>query len=103
MNDAAAIAFGAAWIVLSAGAAAFVLAGGLWALFRRKPRYIYGRVFRPADGHTRDNVRLNTKTGRLEFVLWRAGEQGHAEDYWHNMGDGWEEFFIPNDAPWTPK
>lgn len=63
---------------------------------RKKLRYVYGSVFRPADGHTRRPVRLDTWTGRVEFVLWRAGEQGHSEDYWHVMGEGWEQFFVPD-------
>lgn len=62
-------------------------------LFERKPRYIYGRIERP-DGYERENVRLDTQTGRAQFVLWKAGEQGHSEDYWHNMGAGWEIYFI---------
>lgn len=95
MSDDALLALGAAWIMLSAGIASYVLAGGLRALFRRKPRYVYGRVFRPADGHAREPVRLDTTTGRVQFILWPAGQQGHAEDYWHDMGPGWEEFFVP--------
>ena len=65
-------------------------------IFQRKPRYVYGRVFRPDDGHARKGVRLDTETGRVQFVLWKAGEQGHTEDYWHDMGYGWELFFIPD-------
>lgn len=64
-----------------------------------KPRYIYGRVFRPDDDYSREPVRLDTHTGRVQFVLWKAGEQGHTEDYWHDMGPGWEAFFIPNQEP----
>lgn len=63
-------------------------------LFRRRPRYINGRIFRQEDGYALENVRLNTRTGRVEFVLWRAGQQGHTEDYWHEMGCGWELHFI---------
>lgn len=37
------------------------------------------------------------ESGRVEFVLWKAGEQGHTEDYWHLMGIGWENHFEPYD------
>lgn len=39
--------------------------------------------------------RLNTEDNYCEFVLWKAGSQGHEVDYWHCMGAGWEESFIP--------
>lgn len=68
----------------------------IWRLFRRKPRYVYGRVYRPADGHSRSPVRLDTQTGRVQMILWKAGQQGHTDDYWHEMGAGWEEFFVPD-------
>jgi hypothetical protein len=69
----------------------------LFKLFKRKPRYIYGRVERE-DGAYRSNVRMDTRSGRVQFILWRAGEQGHSEDYWHDMGSGWERYFIKEAA-----
>ncbi len=59
----------------------------------KKPRYVMGRVVAPW-APPRENIRLDTETGRVQFVLWRVGEQGHSQDYWHNMGEGWEEYFI---------
>lgn len=38
-------------------------------------------------------ARRHRRSGLVEFVLWKAGEQGHEEDYWHRAGDGHE--FIP--------
>lgn len=61
-----------------------------WA---RRPQYVYGRVYRPDDGFSKENVRLNRRTGRCEFLLWRAGEQGHKQDYWCPMGLGWDRYF----------
>ncbi len=61
---------------------------------KEKPRYVYGRILRLEDGHAVDNVRLDTKTGRVQFVLWPAGHQQHAVDYWHDTGAGWELHFI---------
>jgi len=66
-------------------------------LFKRPPRYVYGRVERP-DGHKTNPVRLDLNTGRVQFILWPAGQQGHSVDYWHDMGYGWENWFIPNNV-----
>ncbi len=27
--------------------------------------------------------------GNVQFVLWKAGEQGHKKDYWHNFDSSW--------------
>jgi len=35
-------------------------------------------------------------TGECQFVLWKAGEQGHTEDYWHRFGTGHEKHFRMN-------
>lgn len=61
--------------------------------YQHKRQYVYGHIFRPEDGYTRENVRLNKHTKRIEFVLWKAGEQGHTEDY--PMGYKWEDYFTP--------
>lgn len=29
------------------------------------------------------------KSGRVEFVMWNAGEQGHSEDYWLPLHEYW--------------
>ena len=57
---------------------------------RGKPLYEFGTV---SNGTP---ARRNRLTGEVQFVLWKAGEQGHAEDYWHEFGDGWETTFKPN-------
>lgn len=31
----------------------------------------------------------------VQFVLWKAGEQGHKEDYWHNLDSSWWDGFAP--------
>lgn len=52
-------------------------------LFRRKPEYVYGTAGahqRPARKH---------KSGRVEFVMWEAGEQGHNQDYWIAFHEHW--------------
>lgn len=42
---------------------------------------------RPARRH-----RVNKN---VQFVLWKAGEQGHKEDYWHNFDSSWWSGFTP--------
>ena len=45
-----------------------------------------------------NNARRNVFTGEVQFVLWKAGEQGHTKDYYHRVGNGWEKEFIPAGA-----
>ena len=56
---------------------------------RDKNKYIYGTI-----QDRKGVVRLNNKNGDIEFVLWKAGEQGHRFDCWYRMGDGWKQRFI---------
>lgn len=59
-------------------------------LFRRKPEYVYGTAGndqRPARKH---------KSGRVEFVMWKAGEQGHERDYWIAFHEYWWPTFKEN-------
>jgi hypothetical protein len=38
-------------------------------------------------------ARRNRLTHEVEFVLWKAGEQGHAEDFWYPMHEShWPSF-----------
>lgn len=56
-------------------------------LFRRKPKYIYGTAGsrnRPARKH---------RSGRVEFLMWKAGEYGHKSDYWISMNEYWYPTF----------
>lgn len=34
-------------------------------------------------------ARRHMWNGNVQFVLWSAGEQGHKEDYWHDMNSFW--------------
>lgn len=40
-------------------------------------------------------ARRHKTKGNVQFVLWNAGEQGHTEDFWHDMNTYWWSFFIP--------
>jgi hypothetical protein len=63
-------------------------------LFSRQAenRYIYGyKGTRPA--------RIVKKTGKLQIILWKAGEQGWKYNKWHNAGDGHIEYFKPLEGP----
>lgn len=62
----------------------------LMNIFKKKPQWVYGTCNnRPARKHR--------KNGNVQFVLWKAGEHGHKEDFWHNFGDGHEVNFKPTD------
>lgn len=54
-----------------------------------KQEWEYGtaEVF-PQNGrpsHIVDPARRDTKTGHVQFILWKAGHKGHKEDYWYDM------------------
>jgi len=38
-------------------------------------------------------ARRNKKTGAVEFILWKSGERGHTEDYWHPFDSYWWSMF----------
>lgn len=38
-------------------------------------------------------ARRHIKNKNVQFVLWKAGEQGHKEDCWHNFDSSWWEGF----------
>lgn len=42
------------------------------------------------------NARRNTATGHVQYVLWVAGEQGHAQDCWHDFDATWWPQFVPS-------
>ena len=54
----------------------------------RRVIWKYGTCF---DRH----ARMNVITGKVYFVLWQAGKQGHMVEYWHEFGDGHESTFKP--------
>ena len=54
--------------------------------------WVYGDIHLPT-GTCINPARLNKTTGKCEFILWKAGEQGHINDYWHATANGHERFF----------
>ena len=38
-------------------------------------------------------ARRNRMTGAVQFVLWKAGEQGHDSDFWINFDRSWFKRF----------
>lgn len=59
-------------------------------LFKKKPLWIYGTVEMP---HGIVSARKHRIKGNVQFVLWKAGEQGHKEDFWHDMHTYWWKQF----------
>lgn len=41
-------------------------------------------------------ARRNKLTGVVQFILWKAGEQGHKKDYWINFDSSWYNQFKIN-------
>lgn len=44
-------------------------------------------------------ARRSVKRGNVQFVLWEAGEQGHAVDCWHNFDSSWWPKFCVSATP----
>lgn len=70
---------------------------------RRRIRRLVQALLRRSDSTLWEHGTVNGKTarrhqitGECQFVLWEAGEQGYAEDYWHRFGDGHEKHFRLN-------
>lgn len=42
-----------------------------------------------------EHTRRHRIKGNVQFILWRAGEQGHRQDYWHDMDSSWWSLFVP--------
>ena len=38
-------------------------------------------------------ARRHKKNGSVQFILWKAGEQGHKEDFWHVSDSSWWRTF----------
>ena len=52
--------------------------------------YEYGVVKTDEFGN---ETQARRKGRKIQFILWKAGEHGHTEDYWHDMGAGWWDKF----------
>jgi hypothetical protein len=49
------------------------------------------RLFAPTwEYGTCNGIRARThKSGAVQFVIWKAGEHGHTEDYWVDFNSYW--------------
>lgn len=58
----------------------------MWPFTRKtkSPQYIYGTC-----GKHGMRARKHTKTGAVQFCMWKAGEQGHTQDYWIDFNPYW--------------
>jgi len=72
------LAYGVAVIMLAVG----LLVAVVMEFFPSTPVWEYGEV----DGQP---ARRDKKRGNVQFVLWKAGEQGHEADCWHNFDSSW--------------
>jgi len=39
-------------------------------------------------------ARRHRRTGEVQCVLWKAGEQGHTVDFWHEIDPSWWNTFV---------
>lgn len=62
--------------------------------FRTKPldEWEWGHI----NGTT---ARRHIRNKNVQFLLWKPGEQGHPEGYWHDYDPSWWPLFVPGDAP----
>lgn len=87
------------WIVLFSGLSFCVLLA--LALSMRDSRvlesnYEYGRC--------NDRLaRRHKSTLEVQFILWKAGQQGHAENYWHRFDPSWWPSFVSGKAQREPE
>ena len=51
-------------------------------LFKKKPIWVYGYC-------KKSKARKHRIKGNVQFIMWKAGEQGHVEDFWLDMNDWW--------------
>lgn len=40
-------------------------------------------------------ARRHRRKGNVQFVVWKAGEQGYTEDYWYDFDSSWWPGFTP--------
>jgi hypothetical protein len=67
----------------------------LYRLVRLACRWAHRREWEYGMCHGR-RARRNRKSGAVQFVLWKGGEQGHRFDYWHDFDSSWWPLFLPN-------
>lgn len=61
----------------------------MFNLLKRKPIWIYGTC--------RGRIaRKHRRKGNVQFVLWKAGEQGQKEDFWIDFDPSWWHEFKLN-------
>lgn len=58
----------------------------LFNFLKKKPEWEYGTC----NG---SKARRHRKKGNVQMVLWKAGQQGHKEDFWHNFDPSWWGLF----------
>ena len=53
-----------------------------WVKKPEPKQYEYGQIKGQVS-------RRHIKTGEVQFILWKAGEQGHDDDHWHRYDHSW--------------
>lgn len=61
-----------------------LLAAGILVVTTKEQEWEYGTA-----GQDDTPARRHKKKGNVQFVLWKAGQQGHLQDYWHDFDQSW--------------
>ena len=56
--------------------------------------YTHGQILNPNGESRSGRYRKVENNGEIEFVLWES-EKRQGKPFWHRMGDGWSDSFIP--------
>lgn len=76
--------------VLTFLAARWLLDDPLLPKFLRKEKqWLYGTA-----GPDKRRARKSVEHGNVQFVMWKAGEQGHKEDWWIDFHPYWWPSFV---------
>lgn len=60
----------------------YVLISNWWQKKKSVPVWVYG----VCNGR---KARRDKKSGRVQFIMWKAGEQGHKKDCWLDFDSTW--------------
>lgn len=90
MENSQEIAFASAYVVALLLVISFFVIGYIKdKIIKHKSFWIYGTC--------NDRIaRKHSIKNNVQFVLWKKGQQGHKEDFWHDFGSGWGELFQPD-------
>jgi len=70
-----------------------LVVSGIFLLYRRDPVWEYGIC-----GPNMKHARRHRRKGNVQFILWKAGQHEHTEDFWYDFDQSWWDTFISTDV-----